>query len=302
MRKEAFIPEQPILAATPPLPDAGWHRLYRNGTSLFSVDSAGVVTSYGGGVSFPITIAQGGTGQITAVAGKDALTVKGADIASAATANLAAATGDFVDVTGAVTITALGTAAAGVSRVIRFTGALILTHNATSLILPRGVNITTRAGDTATFRSLGGGNWLCITFSRIDEASFEIFVAAPGSTTSVAGVMAGLAAIITPRKSGRVLATISGDCRNTTNVKGVRIQPRYGTGAAPSFGGALVGTTKGLPTATIGASNTNRLPFSRTVLLTGLTVGTAVWFDISFAVNNSGTAFVENLVVVLVEL
>lgn len=295
MQKEAFIPEQPILAATPPLPDAGWHRLYRVGTGLFSVDSAGVVTSYGGGVSFPITILQGGTGQTTAGAAKDALTVQGADIASAATTNIAAATGDFVFITGSVTITAFGTAAAGVQRVLVFGAALTLTHNATSLILPRGVNITTAAGHCAIFRSLGGGNWRCIYYSHITEQTSQVTVTAPTSTTSVTGVMQGLACLITPRKSGNIAISISGTCRNTTNVKGCTIQIRTGTGAAPANGAALTGTTRGSPIKTIGASNTNRMPFAKTYRVPGLTVGTAIWVDVSLAVNNSGVAFLDDV-------
>lgn len=93
---------------------------------------------------------------------------KGADIASAGTTDLSAATGDFVDVTGTTTITALGTVTAGVERVVRFTGALTLTHNGTSLILPGAANITTAANDRATFRSLGSGNWICIDYTKAD--------------------------------------------------------------------------------------------------------------------------------------
>lgn len=89
---------------------------------------------------------------------------RGADIASATTTDIGAATGDFIDVTGTTTITGLGTIAAGVERTVRFTGALTLTHNATSLILPGAANILTVAGDVAQFRSLGSGNWRCVGF------------------------------------------------------------------------------------------------------------------------------------------
>lgn len=91
---------------------------------------------------------------------------KGTDIASAATTDIGAATGNFVDVTGTTTITALGTVQAGTQRTVRFAGALTLTHNAVSLILPTGANITTAAGDVATFRSLGSGNWVCVAYTR----------------------------------------------------------------------------------------------------------------------------------------
>lgn len=83
-------------------------------------------------------------------------------VASAATVDLGAiATGSYVHITGTTTITAFGTVASGISRTVVFDGALTLTHNSTSLILPGGANITTAAGDVAIFRSEGSGNWRC---------------------------------------------------------------------------------------------------------------------------------------------
>lgn len=89
----------------------------------------------------------------------------GATIASATTTDLNGATGDFVSVSGTTTITGLGTCSAGRSVTIRFTGTLLLTHNATSLILPGAGNITTVANDCGVFRSLGSGNWICVSYS-----------------------------------------------------------------------------------------------------------------------------------------
>lgn len=129
------------------------------------------------------------TGSAWAVA-IDALSVKGADIASATTTNIAAATGDFVDVTGTTTITALGTAAAGVERTVRFTGALTLTHNVTSLILPGGANIATTAGDVARFRSLGSGNWLCVDYSRASGKALVAPAASEISNTPAGNIVA----------------------------------------------------------------------------------------------------------------
>ena len=100
------------------------------------------------------------------VTAKDNISVKGTTIASASTTDLSTATGDFIDISGTTTITALGTAAAGVERTVRFTGILTLTYNATSLILPTAANIITAAGDTAVLRSLGSGNWLCVDYVR----------------------------------------------------------------------------------------------------------------------------------------
>lgn len=109
-----------------------------------------------------VGISRGGTGQTAAAAAYDALTVQGADVASATTTDLCAATGSYVRVTGTTTITAFGTCAAGIRRSVKFTGALTITHNATSLILPGGTSIVTTANDVHDFVSLGSGNWQCI--------------------------------------------------------------------------------------------------------------------------------------------
>ena|ERR1035437_8778507 len=64
----------------------------------------------------------------------DSLQVHGTDIVSASPLNLDTATGDYVDVTGTNPISAI-TLANGKVRTVRFTGALVLSHNA-SIILP----------------------------------------------------------------------------------------------------------------------------------------------------------------------
>ena len=88
------------------------------------------------------------------------------DLASAATTDLGAQTTDNLRITGTTPITSFGTAPNGVTRHLRFAGALTLTHNATSLILPGGANITTAAGDTGTAKSLGSGNWVLTDWQR----------------------------------------------------------------------------------------------------------------------------------------
>ena len=76
--------------------------------------------------------------------------VKGADIASASTINLTAATGNGVHVTGTTAITAV-TLGSGMWRLVVFDGILTLTHHATNNNLPGGANITTAAGDRALY-------------------------------------------------------------------------------------------------------------------------------------------------------
>lgn len=86
-------------------------------------------------------------------------------VASAATTDLGAAKSRGVFITGATTITSFG-AAPFREVLIRFAGALTLTHNATSLALPGGANIVTAAGDTAVAISDASGNWRVQTYVR----------------------------------------------------------------------------------------------------------------------------------------
>lgn len=89
------------------------------------------------------------------------LSHKGSDIASSTTPALGAVEGLSHDITGTATITGFDTVRAGIWKVLKFEGALTLTHNATSLILPTAANITTADGDVALFHSEGSGNWRC---------------------------------------------------------------------------------------------------------------------------------------------
>jgi len=92
-------------------------------------------------------------------------------IASASTVDIGAASANTITISGTTTITSFGTIAAGAIRRVVFSGALTLTHNATSLILPGSANITTAAGDTAELLSLGSGNWRCIRYSPASGSS-----------------------------------------------------------------------------------------------------------------------------------
>ncbi len=113
---------------------------------------------------------------------------KGADIASAATTSIGAATGIFVHVTGTTTITSFGSGTAGHLRLVRFAGILTLTHNATSLILPTGANITTAANDAAIFVSEGGSNWRCLAYMRANGEPLKQSGQAVTAVTPAAGV------------------------------------------------------------------------------------------------------------------
>lgn len=109
-------------------------------------------------------IIAGGTGANSASLARAALFTegnigsKGTNVVSASALAIVA-NFNYFHVTGSTTITSIALRPAGFFLVLEFEAALIITHNATSLILPNGVNITTAAGDVAKFVSEGSGNW-----------------------------------------------------------------------------------------------------------------------------------------------
>lgn len=88
------------------------------------------------------------------------------DVASATTTDLGAVGSNYIRITGTTTITGLGTETAGAWKFVVFGGALTLTHNATSLILPGAANITTAAGDSLIAESEGSGNWRVLFYQK----------------------------------------------------------------------------------------------------------------------------------------
>lgn len=111
-------------------------------------------------------------------------------VASAATCDIGAVAGSNIVVSGTVTITSFGTKA-NRRRYVRFSGALILTHNGTSLILPGAVNRTTVAGDTAIFQSDASGNWRCVVYQpgTPKAPTTQVFLSGSGTYTTPANVV-----------------------------------------------------------------------------------------------------------------
>ena len=133
------------------------------GTLMQTANNAAARTELGstatGDAVFTASTPAAARATLEAAAAVDAPPSAWTDLASAATTDIGAVNTQNIRITGTTTITSFGTAASG-RRQLRFAGALTLTHNATSLILPGGSNITTAAGDTAVAVSLGGGNWV----------------------------------------------------------------------------------------------------------------------------------------------
>lgn len=94
-------------------------------------------------------------------------------VTSASTVDLSVVTTEGVVITGTTTITTL-TMAPNSRKTIRFTGALVLTHHATALILPGGANIASAAGDTALIVAGDDTNARCVAYQRAALAPYKL--------------------------------------------------------------------------------------------------------------------------------
>lgn len=88
--------------------------------------------------------------------------------ASAATVDLGLVLSHNVAITGTSTITSFGSSATVTYPIykILFAGALTLTYNASTMLLPGAADIVTVAGDTAEAQYFSGGIWKIINYTR----------------------------------------------------------------------------------------------------------------------------------------
>jgi hypothetical protein len=112
----------------------------------------------------------------------------------------------------------------------------------------------------------------------------------PTGTTDLTGKMMGLALAVTPELTGNVKLTITGSMSNDTINDGAAAQIRYGTGTAPANAAALTGTAAGAVKTFTSLVAADRHGFMCVVYLTGLTLGTAYWVDLSLKAITGGTA------------
>lgn len=115
------------------------------------------------------------------------------DVASATTTDIGAINSDKIRITGTTAITSLGSAAAGVRKTLLFAGALTLTYNATSLILPSAASIQTVAGGSAEAISEGSGNWRVINY--YDTGAYQPLDAGLTAIAAASGAVATVAAL-----------------------------------------------------------------------------------------------------------
>ncbi len=156
--------------------------------------------------------------------------------------------------------------------------------------------VTSIAGNAGAFTLTGGitnsGNAIQLA---LNNAVLQSSPGNPTGTSSGTGVMMGLGSSchITPVYSGRVRAEIITQV-NAPGSGGVTLTGKYGTGTAPSNGAAFSGTSF-TPTMTIGvpAGYTGSYPTPAAAVITGLSNGTAYWFDFDMTASG-GTGTITN--------
>lgn len=200
-------------------------------------------------------------------------------IASATTTDLGSKDATFLTVSGTTTITGLGTVSAGIYKAVTFSDALTLTHNATSLILPGAANITTAAGDTALFLSLGFGNWKCMFYQPAAVSVAELkFV--DGVTSAIQTQLNAKAALA--GSASQSFSMLNGTVAGTLYLTGAASILGYNIGA----GGAVTQTTNKFAAVTLNRPS-GQITMNNAALAAGATA--------TFVLNNTLLTTAKNI-------
>lgn len=159
---------------------------------------------------------------------------------------------NLITSTATITAFAFSVNKAGRTARVRFNTVRTLTHNATSLILPGGANITTAVGDICQVRSLGGGNVVVDWYTKANgRAVVEPTPPASGQPIpSTSNLAVGSFALLGYTNSTTV--------NNNSNTAGSNLSMYTGNGGSNAAdGGTMTGTWKNITGANVGTGTTN---------------------------------------------
>jgi hypothetical protein len=136
--------------------------------------------------------------------------------------------------------------------------------------------------------------------------NFAYFAPAdPAGNVSTTEKAMGLACAYTPTFSGRCFIVCAGTALNSSGPgNGTTIQLKYGTGTAPVNGATTGLGTRVAINATqhfVASTAAGQAGFTIIALLTGLTVSTAYWFDLTLQAVTAGGATVKDIQLTLLE-
>lgn len=121
------------------------------------------------------------------------------------------------------------------------------------------------------------------------------------TTTSTSFSQAGYGVAFTPGSTGRVLIIAIVTMSNNTAGDGATAQLSYRSGIPPSTSGSATGTVF-TSAASVTSETANQNAIATLVgTISGLSVGTAYWFDVQLEAITGGTASVQLLGYVIIE-
>lgn len=152
----------------------------------------------------------------------------------------------------------------------------------------------TETGSAVRSVAMGG------TGATVVPAVLNAAPANPTGTASATVVMMGLGSTctITTTTRTRVRFNITGSVNNSVAGDSAKYQLAFGTGGAPANAAAPSGTTFGSAAVQViggGGGVPMSIPFTATGIATGLSPGTAYWFDMQLAAITGGTASIQSL-------
>jgi hypothetical protein len=231
------------------------------------------------------------TGDVTTSAGAVATTIAANAVTNAKMAQAVAftlkgnATGSTANLTD-VDVTALTAKASPVAAdlvLIHDSAASFAFKKATVGTLASAGSVSSIAGNTGAFTlSTGITNSTNNIQLALNNATLSATPTNP-TATSAGPVMCGLGGVchLTPVYSTRILLTFTMTVANSAATGSILVLMKFGTGTAPLNGVAVTGTSVGT-TQSFQSINANAGgSISTTGIITGLTPGTAYWFDLT---------------------
>jgi len=190
--------------------------------------------------------------------------------------------------------------ATAAGRILGGSTSLSLRNNANSadnLLIADAGAITIRGSLTQLTETANDNSTKSASTAYVDRATTHTGTtsAAPTGTTSATAVMMGLAGSITPTRGTKIIIMASGQMANSTINDGATVDLRFGTGGAPTNGAAVTGTLVGIAQTSTSLVAASKSGFCVMGKVTGLSVGTAYWLDLSLLAVTGGTATVTGV-------
>jgi len=244
------------------------------------------------------------TGDVTSTVNTVATTIAANAVTNAKMATMAAntikanatagvATPTDVDIS---TLTTKASPAAGDFLLLSDQAASGALKKATVSSVGTASGVSSIAGNTGAFTlTTGITNSTNAIRLSLTNTTLQAQPANPSSTTSATGVMMGLGTTctLTPSYSGRIKVDFIGAVNNNASNNSIAIRLQYGTGAAPSNGTAISGTQLASTLAINQNNASNNAPFTQGGIITGLSPGTAYWFDLTLSASANTSTMVN---------